>query len=67
MRLAGGGVSGNIKGVAAPNRLRNFLKTLTVKTPLRACAREGAFMLCKIMYAMHNLQIGGGLLAVKQC
>ena len=28
--------------VAAPNRPPNFLKTLTVKTPLRACAREKA-------------------------
>ena len=63
----GGGVSGNIKGVAAPNRLRKETPTLTVKTPLRACAREGAFMLCKIMHAMHNLQIGAGLSAVKQC
>ena len=36
---AGGGSRQNWD-VAAPNRLRNFLKTLTVKTPLRACARE---------------------------
>ena len=36
---AGGGSRQNWD-VVAPNRPPNFLKTLTVKTPLRACARE---------------------------
>lgn len=38
--LSAGGGSRQNWDVAAPNRLRNFLKMLTVKTPLRACARE---------------------------
>lgn len=47
----GGGVSGNIKGVAAPNRLRKETPTLTVKTPLRACAREKASNKAGVFYA----------------
>lgn len=48
----GGGVSGNIKGVAAPNRLRNFLKTLTVKKPpARARAKQNTSNKAGVFYA----------------
>jgi hypothetical protein len=48
----GGGVSGNIKGVAAPNRLRNFLKTLTVKNPpARARAKQNTSNKAGVFYA----------------
>nr|DAO70377.1 MAG TPA: hypothetical protein [Caudoviricetes sp.] len=38
--LSAGGGSRQNWDVVAPNRPPNFFKTLTVKTPLRACARE---------------------------
>lgn len=48
----GGGVSGNIKGVAAPNRLRKFFRTLTVKNPpARARAKQNTSNKAGVFYA----------------